>query len=135
MSAIRWTPALAIGHAEIDEQHRELFRRVAALLEAMTEGDGTAATRLFDYLGTYAADHFAAEEQLMRESSFPGLTVHKAAHDRFVRDYQALKELHHSSGANGAVTVKAKSWLVEWLQKHIGNTDVQLARYLVKKAG
>ena len=66
----------------------------------------------------------------MRESGYPGMTVHKAAHDRFVRDYQELRKLYEASGANAAVTIKTQSWVVDWLQSHIGRTDVALARHL-----
>ena len=136
MTPSGWTPALALGHAEIDSQHQELFRRVARLLEAMLHGDRVAISQLFEFLGMYVVDHFAAEERLMRESDFPGYTVHKAAHERFVRDYQALRKLHEESGksAGGAVAVKARTWLSEWLRNHIGSTDQLLAQHLLQRA-
>ncbi len=133
MTAIGWTPALALGHAEIDAQHQELFRRAARLLDAMAAGDRATVGELFDFLGTYVVDHFAAEERLMTESRFPGYNVHKAAHERFVRDYQSLRKLHEDSGANAAVAIKARSWLTEWLRNHIGGTDQLLARHLAQK--
>ncbi|HET6440455.1 MAG TPA: bacteriohemerythrin [Anaeromyxobacter sp.] len=133
--SIRWTPALSLGHPEIDAQHQELFRRAAKLLEAMLTGDRTAIAQLFDFLGSYVVDHFAEEERLMQESRFPGYTVHKAAHERFVRDYQALRKLHDESGASAAVAIKARSWLGEWLQNHIASTDQLLARHLLRSTG
>jgi hemerythrin len=129
-----WTPALALGHDGIDLQHQELFHGTGRLLEAMGAGDRPAVSRLFDFLGARFAAHFAAEEQLMRESSFPGYNVHRAAHDRFLRDYQALRKLHEESGANAAVTVKARTWIVEWLRSHIGSNQ-QLARHLQAMPG
>jgi len=134
MTVTGWTPALALGHQQIDGQHQELFRRVAALVEAMAAGgDRTVVSRLFDFLGTYAADHFAAEERLMVESDFPGYTVHRAAHERFIRDYQDLRKLHEDGRASAAVTIKAHTWLSEWLRNHIGKTDLLLARHLLGK--
>jgi hemerythrin len=133
MKVIGWTPALALGHAEIDAQHQELFRRAAQLLDAMMAGDPTTVGELFDFLGSYVVDHFAAEERLMTESGFPGYTVHKAVHERFVRDYQSLRKLHEDSGASSAVAIKARTWLVEWLRNHIGLTDQLLARHLLRK--
>ncbi len=134
MTATGWTPALALGHEEIDAQHQELFRRVARLVEAMSGGgDRTVVSRMFDFLGTYAMDHFAVEERLMVESRFPGYNVHKAAHERFIRDYEELRKLHDETGANAAVAIKAHTWLSEWLRNHIGRTDVMLARHLAGK--
>jgi hemerythrin len=133
MKAMTWTPALALGIDEIDAQHQELFHRGAQLLEGMMAGDTTRVGPLFEYLGGYVVDHFAAEERLMQESGFPGYNVHKAAHERFIRDYQALRDLHAQSGANAAVTIKARTWLAEWLKSHIGIVDQALARHLLKK--
>lgn len=135
MSATAWTPELAVGNAEIDAQHQELFRRAAELLDAMVSGDRAVVGRFFDFLGAYAADHFAAEERLMVESRFPGYNVHHAAHERFIRDYQALRALHEASGASSAVTVKARTWLSGWLVHHIGSTDQLFARHLREQAG
>ena len=100
----------------------------------MGAGEPAAVGALFDFLGDYAAEHFAAEEQLMQESQFPGYNVHKAAHERFVRDLIALRRLHEESGASQAVVVKARTWLSEWLRSHIGIIDQGLARHLDKKS-
>lgn len=128
-----WTQALAVGHAEIDAQHQELFRRADQLLEAMAAGQSGTIEGLFEFLGAYVVDHFAAEERLMTDSQFPGYNVHKAAHERFVRDLDALRKLHQSSGANAAVTIKARTWLGEWLKNHIAGTDQMLAKHLLKR--
>ncbi len=135
MTANGWTPALSLGHAEIDAQHQELFRRAGRLLDAMAAGDRAVIGQLFDFLGAYVVDHFEAEERLMTESRFPGYNVHKAAHERFVRDYEALRKLHEQSGASAAVAIKARSWLTEWLKNHIAGTDQLLARHLAQKIG
>ncbi len=134
MTGTGWTPALALGHEEIDSQHQELFRRVARLVEAMTTG-GTRMeiADLFEFLGTYAVEHFAAEERLMVETEFPGYNVHKAAHQRFIRDYQSLRKLHDDSGAAVAVAIKTRTWLSEWLRSHIGRADQLFARHLLGK--
>ncbi len=134
MTVSGWTPALALGHAEIDAQHQELFRRADRLLDAMASGDRQGVAELFDFLGTYVVDHFAAEEKLMTDSAFPGYTVHKAAHERFVRDYQSLRKLHQECGAaSAAVAIKARTWLTEWLANHIARTDQLLARHLAQQ--
>jgi hemerythrin len=135
MTPVGWTPALAVGHPEIDAQHQELFRRVARLLEAMLDGSGDEVAPLFEFLNSYVVDHFAAEEALMQESGFPGYNVHRAAHERFVRDLHALRALHTASRASAAVAIKAQTWLVHWLKTHIASIDQQLARHLLARAG
>ena len=134
---IKWTPALAVGHAVIDGQHQELFRRLEALLTAMMKGDKTEVARLFDFLGSYVVEHFGAEEKLMQEHRYPDSAVHKAAHERFVADYLALKKsLDAAGGAGGAaLTIKVQNWCGDWLKAHIAGTDQALATFLGRKAG
>ncbi len=127
---IRWTPALAVGHPIIDAQHQEIFRRLDALVQAMAKGDREEVSRLFDFLGSYTVSHFAEEERLMREIAYAGATVHKAAHERFVRDYLELKQAFEKSGPVAAVVIRTKTWLVDWLKAHIAGTDQELARHL-----
>lgn len=134
MVMVRWDPSLAVGDAMIDAQHQELFERYEALLEAMATGDRGEIAALYDFLGAYALEHFAAEERLMAERDFPGRAVHKASHDRFVRDYQALRGLFEAHGATAAVSVKTKVWLSDWLRKHIGGADRQMALHVLKRS-
>lgn len=131
--AIRWHPSLAVGHAVIDGQHQEMFRRADGLVEALARADHAEAVRHFDFLGRYAVDHFDAEERLMVEVAFPGYAVHKMAHDRFVRDYHALRALYDQVGPVSAVTVKAGTWLTDWLTRHIAGTDQHLARHILHR--
>src|SRR5512134_3985517 len=86
---IRWTPALAVGDADIDDQHRELFRRAARLIDALRSGDRGEVLPTLAYLEAYAVHHFAGEERLMRELGYPGLAEHVAAHGRFREEFAA----------------------------------------------
>lgn len=132
---IRWEASLAIGHDEIDAQHQRLFERVDALVESMGRRDRAAAAAGFDFLGAYVTAHFSAEERLMEETEFPGLTVHRALHDRFVRDYRDLRAQFETHGPHGALAIKANTWLCDWLRTHIAGPDQHIARHLVRRAG
>ena len=125
-----WDPSLALGHAEIDGQHQELFRRYAALVKAMANGANDDLAVLFDFLGEYVVEHFAAEEILMAQVAYPGATVHAAAHARFVREFGELRALWLANGPTHGVYVKTSTWIGDWLQAHISCVDVALARYL-----
>jgi hemerythrin len=126
---IKWTPALAVGHPVIDTQHQELFRRLEALLTAMMKGDKAEIGRLFEFLGSYVVEHFGAEERLMQQHGYPGYALHKAAHERFVADYTALKKTL-DAGAGAALTIKVQNWCGDWLKAHIAGTDQALAAFL-----
>jgi hemerythrin len=130
MVAVQWDPALALGHAEIDGQHKELFRRFGALVQAMESGCAHDIRLLFDFLGEYVEKHFRAEEQAMAATSYPGAVVHAAAHARFVREFGELRALFDVAGASQGVTVKTRTWIDGWLRAHIGRVDQALARHL-----
>jgi hemerythrin len=127
---VSWDPALALGHAEIDAQHQELFRRLAALVAAMGAGARCDVGALFDHLGEYAARHFAAEERVMAAARYPGAKVHAAAHARFVREFAELRALYDCNGATAGVAVKTRTWVEDWLRGHIVGVDQGLARFL-----
>lgn len=128
---IKWTPALAVGHATIDTQHQELFRRLEQLLTAMMKGDKGEIGRLFEFLGAYVVEHFGVEERLMVEHAYPEYAAHKAAHERFVADYTALRAaMVAAGGGSAALTIKVQNWCGDWLKAHIAGTDQKLATFL-----
>lgn len=131
---IRWTTALSVGHAMIDSQHRELFRRHGQLVEAMGRGDVAEIGRLLDFLGNYVVEHFDEEEQLMKTSGYPGAALHVLAHAAFVREYQALRREFHDTGPTAAVTIRAKTWIADWLVSHIARADQALGVHLRRAA-
>lgn len=130
--AIAWDPALAVGVAEIDEQHRELFRRVDALLEAVQSRQSAAeAARLLEYLDAYVVSHFGAEEALMKASRYPGLEAHQAEHARLIEDLAALREEYRRDGVTALLVVRVNARVTQWLFQHINRTDRALGAFLL----
>ena len=127
---MQWTPSLAVGHELIDAQHQELFRRFDALVRALSEADRAAVGQLYDFLGEYVVSHFAEEERLMGATGYPATAIHRAAHERFIRDYEDLKKLYAAAGPSAAVTVKTQTWVFDWLKAHICGTDMRFAEWL-----
>lgn len=131
---VQWSSALAVGHGVIDSQHRELFRRHAQLVEAMSRGDLGEMKRLFEFLGNYVVEHFDEEEQLMKTSGYPAAALHALAHASFVREYQALRREFQENGPTAAVSIRVKTWIGEWLVSHIAKADQSLGQHLRRAA-
>jgi hemerythrin len=131
--ALQWTPALSVGVAEIDDQHQELFRRAARLLDGIKRGEPEEIGTLVDFLHEYAVTHFGAEEAYMREEAFPGYVRHKAEHDRFISDLLALASEHERIGSGAFLSLKVNHWLVQWLKEHVSGTDAELGRFLQRR--
>jgi hemerythrin len=128
--SVHWHPSLASGNGEIDGQHQEILRRLADLVEALERGRRDEIGKLFAFLGDYVVTHFGAEEQAMRASAYPGMNVHRAAHERFVREYGELRALYEATGPSFAIAVKTGTWIQDWLKAHIYGADRALARHL-----
>lgn len=131
---LQWTPDLAVGIEEIDDQHRELFRRAARLLEGLHQGQPEEIGALIDFLHEYAVTHFGAEEDHMRAAHFPGYLRHKAEHDRFISDLLALAGEHDRKGAGAFMALKVNHWLVQWLKDHVSGTDAELGKFLARRS-
>lgn len=130
--AIAWDPALAVGVAEIDDQHRELFRRVDALIESVQARRSAAeAARLLEYLDEYVVSHFGAEEALMKASRYPGLAEHQVEHARLIEDLAALREEYRRDGATALLVVRVNARVTQWLFQHINRTDRALGAFLL----
>ena len=133
MEVVEWHPSLASGNAEIDGQHQEILRRLAELVQALEQGRREEIGRLFDFLGAYVVEHFGAEERAMQASAYPGMNVHRAAHERFVREYGQLHRLYEAVGPSFAIAVRTATWVQDWLRSHILGADRALARHLREK--
>jgi hemerythrin len=128
--ALHWTSALSVGVPALDDQHRELFRRVDRLLDAMLRNDRTEAARLLLFLREYAIVHFAAEEQLMWETGYPDATRHSAEHQSFSATLRSLDADFREHGATAPLVLQLERHAVGWLRDHVYFTDVALGRWV-----
>jgi hemerythrin len=130
---IPWTPALAIGVPEIDQQHQELFVRIERLVVGIIQGERGEIEQLLDFLGQYVVKHFGAEERWMIRSAYPDYVRHKSEHERFIRDYERMRLEYQESGPSVLVGMRVNNWIAEWLKGHISHSDMELGRYLAAK--
>lgn len=133
--SVQWHPSLASGNAYIDAQHQEILRRLGDLVEALERGERAEIGKMFAFLGEYVLAHFGEEERAMAASGFPGLNVHRAAHERFVREYGELRRLYETAGPTMGIAVKAATWIRGWLETHALGADRALARHLRETGG
>jgi len=129
--AITWDPTLVLGVPEIDEQHRELFRRLDSLLEAIRAGQSrTEVGHTLAFLSDYASHHFSAEETLMRDRAYPGMADHQAEHRTFAAELRALQAEYQRDGATASLIIRVNTQLTGWLRTHVYRTDRALADFI-----
>jgi hemerythrin len=132
--AIEWKSDLAVGVKEIDDQHKELFEKVAALFDACNAGKGKEQIdSTIKYLQEYVVLHFNSEEKLQKQYGYPEYINHKAQHDQFIKDFLELKAAIDKEGISGLLIIKLNKTLVDWLISHIRKTDKVFGVFLKEK--
>lgn len=132
--AIEWRASYEIGVPKIDVQHKELFDKVNALLAACSSKEGKEeVVNTLNFLGDYVVKHFSDEEKLQVESGYPDYLNHKAAHDKFIKEYKDLKERFEQEGASLNFVITVNRVVVDWLIKHIGDADRAYGEFVKAK--
>jgi len=129
MSLFAWKSDYSVGNAQIDLQHKQLFRMAGELHSAMVNGRGTEVVEgLLDQLVAYTCHHFASEERLMKESGYPDYAQHHASHEKLsgeVREFQVRVKARKV-----AVTLEMMRFLRDWLDHHIRGADKKVGAHL-----
>ena len=134
--AIKWTPNLAVGIEKIDEQHKVLFERINALIEACNQGKGKdTVADLITFLKDYVVFHFRDEQQIMLNYKYPQYEQHKKLHDRFIESLNELNKELEEQGPGLALVLKTNRLVVDWLINHINKVDTQLAAHIRNSGG
>ena len=132
MGLITWDQRLATGHSKIDEQHKALIEAFNNLHGAMKQGKGKEAigTTLV-FLKDYTVEHFAMEESLMKQHSYPMSQKHLDLHQDLVCKVADLVDKYQSGQT--VMTMQVMDFLEGWLVEHIQGEDYRLAEYLRAK--
>jgi hemerythrin len=125
---VTWKKEFAIGVAEIDKQHLEMFNRFDRFLEAIDQGKGDKELRdVLIFLKDYIVRHFKAEEALQKQFNYPHLEMHLAEHRSFEKQ---LIELDRHRGPSGELVHLTRNILIQWLIQHICKLDSDLAGFI-----
>lgn len=129
MDYMEWRPALEVGFAKIDEDHRELVAALNRLHLAMDLGkDKAELSKVLNFLRDYTVSHFKTEEALMIQYGYPGAAAHFTTHANlvlkvcdFIVDFRAGRV---------APTEALVEFLETWLVEHILGQDREFGDYL-----
>lgn len=117
-----WSPSLAVGHPEIDEQHRMLILMIREL-DAHMRRDEQRQGVLDALQGmlAYAATHFEDEEEMMEDADWEGLDRHEGLHAEFLwkaGDFEAQLKDDYAKASREVL-----EYLLKWLVEHIQVED------------
>ena len=128
VGVIAWDAAqMSTGVDTVDAQHQELIQRINELHAACLAGTAKEELlKLLGFLGEYAQSHFRHEEGVMQNHRCPARGQNKAAHVRFLSDYEKLVEIVKRDGPSTTAVIQIKELLGNWLKNHICGIDTKL---------
>jgi hemerythrin len=129
MLKMEFTPELATGIKDIDNQHRSLISWANAVFSmGDADGDGALALRAARFLFAYVEYHFAAEEYAMVAVAYPQVDRHRRQHAELTKQVTAIRKAMESGATFRAVAGSLHILLEDWLLHHIGHSDRDFAR-------
>ena len=129
MNYMKWTPALEVGFAKMDEDHRELIEVLNRLHADLDEGkDQAELAKVLNFLRDYTVGHFQTEEALMIKYNYPAASAHFAAHAELVLN--VCDFIVEFRAGRVALNEALLDFLETWLEEHILGLDHELGAYL-----
>jgi hemerythrin len=119
---------LHLGIPDMDAVHAEF----ATLVNRLAEAEGEAFAALFPELLVHTRAHFAAEEELMRRTNFPGRQEHLAEHGRVLGEMERFAE-RLAAGKTIFARAYIEDRVPDWFAAHTQTLDYTLAAYLKTK--
>jgi hemerythrin len=130
MSLMTWTEEMSVGVKALDEDHKRLIGMINELNDGLESGHTLRALEsVVDGLFSYTRTHFAREERLFAQTSYPGTAAHKAEHERLIRRTINL-QARIEAGQSPQLSMEAMAFLRQWLTEHIMGSDQSYKAHL-----
>lgn len=127
-----WRDEYSTNVKALDETHKKLFEKANQFYELIEKGRQRSATEdLLNFLIQYVEDHFAEEEELMRQYGFPELENHRKKHEDLKNQVLRYKNLVDTGeNVDGVDFIK---FIKDWIVDHILTTDRKYGPFLNNK--
>jgi hemerythrin len=129
LTVLTSNPTFAVGVRAMDDQHGILMDAIDELRQASVRGAGRQQIgELLNQLIDFTRMHFASEEKLLEQYSYPALEEQRAEHRHFVAH---LVESAHWVQHGEIVPMRPLlSFLREWCLSHFEGMDQQYGPWL-----
>ncbi len=129
MEWIPWDDMLAIGHADIDADHKILIGLFNQLADSVRNRSGKAVSSdLLNDIIDHAKAHFAREDQLMLDHRYPKADHHVAEHVQLIKRAVTFKSKFDTGSPGSHISVI--HFPEDWLTFHILGADKELGEFL-----
>ena len=133
-----WKEKYKIGIPTIDQQHEELFSRVADFVQAIRQ-DGRWEEKIekvketMVFLQEYVVTHFNYEEKYQQTLGYPDCEEHHTIHEAFKADIQSMAQEFADAGYHEEAVQKLAGRLLAWLINHVVAADQKMAQYVTEQ--
>lgn len=133
-----WRDQYSCNIAEVDKQHKHLFQLAEDLHELLKAGEKfdryDEIQKVLGDLADYTVYHFGYEEKLLKEYGFDAgeFRLHEAEHIAFVNKIKHLMNQDIDKDQH-KVLMDALMFAVNWIEKHILDTDKKYMGFLNAK--
>ena len=122
MTVLTWSHAYNVGVRAMDDQHGILMDTLNELRQSLVRGCGREVMgEILDRLIEFTRMHFWSEEQLLEQKAFPGLSEHRAEHQRILA--QILQSSHRVQHGEKMQMRPLLCFLREAYAEHIEGMD------------
>jgi hemerythrin-like metal-binding protein len=128
MRHFRWGEENEVFLAQIDAEHRDLFRIADKLQQAVAGKAAAAVNQHLHALIAHAEEHFSHEEWLMQSVKYSSYGWHLQQHNTARRRLKLFAPLVESGDSEAAELLL--DFLEGWLRDHSGVTDRMMAAYV-----
>jgi len=131
---IVWDESLAVGVAEIDEQHQAIIGLINDLAARQGQAEEADAAKALTFLRAYLHDHFDLETELMLDLGYPELDAHRQQHELFA-NHVIFFEIEKEFGVvSEQMLADILVFLKEWFISHITKEDKALGEFVRTQA-
>lgn len=118
-----WKDEYSVGDEQFDADHKRIFDMINELESASdSERRPEFIELIFETLMDYTDDHFAREEQFMRDTGFAGVVEHHAKHAEMDEKLHGL--FIRFRDGDRAVADDVVEFLRQWWYVHILQEDM-----------
>lgn len=127
-----WKDAYSVNIAEINKQHKELFRiggQIADLVNANDDQDHFDEIMvILQKLEEYTIYHFEYEEKLMEQYGYVETDSHKIEHLFLIKKLKKFENKDIDTEQKEAV-VELVTFISDWIAGHILKTDMKYKEF------
>lgn len=130
-----WKEEYKIGVELVDEQHKELFKRLGDFIQTVRSDKEKAekkdeVEKTLNFMGEYVVTHFDAEEALQKKFDYPDFENHHQIHEDFKAEVAEFQEKYQQNEYDEDFVMEFSGRLLTWLINHVASTDQDIGEHI-----